>query len=115
MFFCVVCSCYNDFRWILFAWFVPAILGMVGAGLYFLFVPNALDTTFAYARTLLGNEGMPKLASNGLSVQMYAVENRKTVYTPFPRPALTLFFLSGFLPIQRKVSIFYPENAQLPR
>ena len=24
------------------------------------------------------------------------------------------FFLSGFLPIQRKVSIFYPENVQLP-
>ena len=46
---------------------------------------------------------------------METVENRKTVYSPFPQPALTLFFLSGFLPIQRKVSIFYPENVQLPR
>lgn len=62
----------GNIRWILFAWFVPAILGMVGAGLYFLLVPNALDTTFAYARTLLGNEGLSQLASNGLSVQMYA-------------------------------------------
>lgn len=24
------------------------------------------------------------------------------------------FFLSGFLPIRRKVSIIYPENVQLP-
>ena len=39
----------------------------------------------------------------------------QAVYTPFPQPALTLYFLSGFLPIQRKVSIFYPENVQLPR
>ena len=50
------------------------------------------EVTFTY-----GNRGKPK-----------------TVYTPFPQPALTLFFLSAFLPIQRKVSIFYPENVQLP-
>ena len=41
-------------------------------------------------------------------------KTEKAVYTPFQQPALTLFFLSGFLSIQRKVSIFYPENVQLP-
>lgn len=63
----------GNIRWILFAWFVPAILGAIGAALYFLLVPNALDTTFAYARTLLGPEGLAQLESNGLSVQLYAV------------------------------------------
>ena len=71
----------GNIRWILFAWFVPVILGMIGAGLYFLFVPNALDTTFAYARTLLENEGMSRLASNGLSVQMYAVISAASAIT----------------------------------
>ena len=37
---------------------------MVEAEQYFLFVPNALDTTFTYARTLLGNEAMFQLESN---------------------------------------------------
>ena len=36
-------------------------------------------------------------------------KTEKTVYTPFPQPARTLFFLSGFLPIQRKVFIFTPR------
>ena len=40
---------------------------------------------------------------------METVENRKTVYTQFPQPTLTLFFLSGFFPIQRKVFIFTPR------
>ena len=44
-----------------------------GAALYFLLVPNAFDTTFAYVRTLLGNEGLSQLESNGLSVQTYAI------------------------------------------
>ena len=34
----------------------------------------------------------------------------QAVYAPFPQPALTLFFLSGFLPIQRKVPIFIPKT-----
>lgn len=37
-------------------------------------------------------------------------KTEKTVYTPFPQPARTLFFLSGFLPIQRKCSFFVPRT-----
>ena len=62
----------GNFRWILIAWFVPAILGTAGAVLYFLLVPNALDTTFAYVRTSLGVESLSQLESAGLSVQLYA-------------------------------------------
>ena len=75
----------GNFRWILIAWFVPAILGMVGAALYFLLVPNAFDTTFAYVRTLLGNEGLSQLESNGLSGQTYAIISAVSAitYAPF--------------------------------
>ena len=75
----------GNFRWILIAWFVPAILGMVGAALYFLLVPNAFDTTFAYVRTLLGNEGLSQLESNGLSGQTYAIISTVSAitYAPF--------------------------------
>ena len=54
---------------------------------------------------------MPRLETD----EAFDAESDDTEHTPFPQPALTLFFLSGFLLIQRKVSIFYPENAQLPR
>ena len=82
----------GNIRWLLFAWFVPSILGMVGAGLYFLLVPNALDTTFAYARTLLGNEGLSQLENNGLSVQMYAVISTVSAitYAPFVNMLLAI-------------------------
>ena len=75
----------GNFRWILIAWFVPAILGMVGAALYFLLVPNAFDTTYAYVRTLLGNEGLSQLESNGLSGQTYAIISvvSAITYAPF--------------------------------
>ena len=75
----------RNFRWSLIAWFVPAILGMVGAALYFLLVPNAFDTTFAYVRTLLGNEGLSQLESNGLSGQTYAIISvvSAITYAPF--------------------------------
>ena len=68
----------GNFRWILVAWFAPAALGVAGAALYFLLVPNALDTTFAYVRTSLGIEKLSQLESAGLSVQLYAM-----TYAPF--------------------------------
>ena len=38
----------------------------------------------------------------------------QAVYAPLPQPALTLVFLSGFLPMQRNMFIFYPKGVQLP-
>ena len=75
----------GNFRWILVAWFAPAILGAVGAVLYFMLVPNAFDTTFAYVRTLLENEGLSQLESNGLSGQTYAIISAVSAitYAPF--------------------------------
>ena len=64
----------GNLRWILVAWFAPVALGVAGAALYFLLVPNALDTTFAYIRTSLG-----------LSVQLYALIGAVSAmtYAPF--------------------------------
>ena len=75
----------GNLRWILVAWFAPVALGVAGAALYFLLVPNALDTTFAYIRTLLGNEGLSQLESNGLSIQTYAIISTVSAitYAPF--------------------------------
>lgn len=38
----------GNIGWIMGAWFVPAILGTLGAALYFLMVPDALDTSLSY-------------------------------------------------------------------
>ena len=75
----------GNLRWILVAWFAPVALGVAGAALYFLLVPNALDTTFAYVCTLLGNEGLSQLESNGLSIQTYAIISTVSAitYAPF--------------------------------
>ena len=75
----------RDLGWILVAWFAPAALGAAGAALYFLLVPNALDTTFAYVRTSLGVEGLSQLESAGLSLQLYALIGAVSAmtYAPF--------------------------------
>ena len=75
----------GNLRWILVAWFAPVALGAAGAALYFLLVPNAFDTTFAYVCTLLGNEGLSQLESNGLSIQTYAIISTVSAitYAPF--------------------------------
>ncbi len=61
------------------------LLWAFGAALYFLLIPNALDTTFTYARTLLGDEGLSQLESKGLSIQMYAAISAVSAitYAPF--------------------------------
>lgn len=75
----------GNLRWILVAWFAPVALGAAGAALYFLLVPNALDTTFAYIRISLGVESLSQLESAGLSVQLYACIGAVSAmtYAPF--------------------------------
>lgn len=58
--------------WLLAAWFLPAVLGTVGAALYFWLMPGAWDTSFAYGAALLGAEGLQQLESSGLSMPVYA-------------------------------------------
>ena len=101
----------GNFRWILIAWFVPAILGMVGAALYFLLVPNAFDTTFAYVRTLLGNEGLSQLESNGLSGQTYAIISAVSAitYAPFVNMLFAVGEERSWKNHNRKTTLWYAE------
>ena len=83
----------GNLRWILVAWFAPVALGAAGAALYFLLVPNAFDTTFAYVCTLLGNEGLSQLESNGLSIQTYAIISTVSAITY--APCVNMLFAVG--------------------
>ena len=82
----------KNLRWLLIAWLLPTILGMIGAALYFLVTPDAWDTTFSYANGLLGAEGLRQLEANGLSLKQYAVISTISAvsYAPFINMLLTI-------------------------
>ena len=61
----------GNIRWILAAWFVPAVLGTLGAALYFLLVPEALDLQFTALYAALGETGEAQMEQSGLSVPLY--------------------------------------------
>lgn len=83
----------GNIRWILFAWFAPAVLGTLGAALYFLLVPKALDMELSYLYNVLGSEGICQLENSGLSVSMYVVISCISALTF--APWLNLFFAVG--------------------
>ena len=62
-------------RWVLAAWFGPAILGAAGAALYFLLVPQALDLNFSYIRAALGAEQIALMEAGGMTLTRYALDS----------------------------------------
>lgn len=83
----------GNIRWIMGAWFGPAALGAMGAALYFLMVPDALDTSFSYLHSVLGAEGVRQMESSGLSVQQYVISScvASLTYAPW----LNMLFAVG--------------------
>ena len=83
----------GNIRWILGAWFGPAVWGTLGAALYFLMVPDALDTSFTYLYNMLGTEGVRQMESSGLSVLQYAISScvASMTYAPW----LNMLFAIG--------------------
>ena len=63
----------GNVRWLFAAWFVPAVLGLLGAALYFGLFPSRLDLTGAYLTAQLGEAGMAQLEAAGLSVKSYVL------------------------------------------
>ncbi len=53
------------------AWLGPAVLGVLGAVLYFVVFPGRLDTTGALLTAQLGEEGLAQLEAQGLTPQSY--------------------------------------------
>ena len=80
-------------RWGLAAWFLPALLGSLGAALYFLLVPAALDLRFTALYAALGEAGVAQMEQNGLSVPLYVGINALVAlsYAPW----LNMFFAVG--------------------
>lgn len=60
-------------KYLFIAWFVPAILGAVGAALYFVLFPNAYDSSYSYIYTQIGDAGVAQLEAQGLTVPLYVV------------------------------------------
>ena len=83
----------GNIGWIMGAWFGPAVLGAMGAILYFLMVPDALDTSFSYIYNVLGAEGIRQMESSGLSVWQYVISScvASLTYAPW----LNMFFAIG--------------------
>ena len=63
----------GNVKWIAAAWFVPAVLGTVGAALYFLLVPDALDTSLSYITAALGADAIHQMEGSGTSVSRYVL------------------------------------------
>lgn len=75
----------KDLTWVLVAWLLPAVLGTLGAVLYFLIMPEAWDTSLSYALVSLGAEGVQQLENSGLSLKLYALISTVSAvtYAPF--------------------------------
>ena len=83
----------GNIRWILAAWFLPAVLGVLGAALYFLVTPAALDTSFSYITAALGAEAVAQMESSGMTMARYAVVSCIAAMTY--APLINLFFAVG--------------------
>lgn len=63
----------GNIPYILGAWFVPPLLGIAGAALYFLIFPQAFDTDFSFLLSQIGEEGMAQLEATGMSPSAYII------------------------------------------
>ena len=58
----------HKWKYFLIAWFMPAVLGIIGAGLYFIIFPNSFDPTMSNIGMQLGEEGLKALEEAGMSL-----------------------------------------------
>lgn len=62
----------GNVRWILLAWFGPAVLGVLGTALYFFIFPDRLDLSGAYLAELGGEAVLDQLSAQGITFPIYA-------------------------------------------
>ena len=77
---------------ILTAWFAPAVLTALGAGLYFLFFPGHFDVTGAYVSASAGPEALRQMEEQGLTYPAYLLISAVSavVYAPVINTFLAL-------------------------
>lgn len=75
------------------AWFLPAVLTVLGAILYFVIFPNRFDTTGQYLAQAAGQAGMEQLEAMGITPVMYALIGaiQAITFAPF----INMFFALG--------------------
>lgn len=83
----------GNMRTILSAWFLPSILGTLGAFLFYVIFPNSFDTTFAYIRSMVGEAQLAQLEAQGMSLPVYAGISLVSALTY--APLLNMFFAVG--------------------
>lgn len=74
----------KNIRWILLAWFLPAVLTAVGAVLYYLVFPGHLDLSGSAMIESLGPEAMAQLVAQGLTYPMYVLISAAAALTYAP-------------------------------
>ena len=70
--------------WVFAAWFAPAVLGLLGAALYFALFPSRLDLSGAYLAAQLGDAGMEQLAKAGMDIRTYILVQSMAAVTWAP-------------------------------
>ena len=61
----------RNIRWIMMAWFIPAMLTAIGAALYFLVFPGHFDLSGSYMTASAGEAALEQLKAQGLTYPMY--------------------------------------------
>lgn len=80
-------------RWVFFALFVPAVVGTLGAGLYFAIFPNQYDPGFELIRQSMGEAVVAQLEAQGITMETYLITS--SISTLTIAPFFNMFFAVG--------------------
>lgn len=78
---------------ILLAWFLPGVLSILGAILYFVLFPNCLDLTGSYIVATVGEDALAQLEAQGMTFPVYVVVS--AVSAMLYAPWINMFFALG--------------------
>lgn len=78
---------------ILLAWFLPGVLSILGAILYFVLFPNRLDLTGSYIVATVGEDALAQLEAQGMTFPVYVVVS--AVSAMLYAPWINMFFALG--------------------
>lgn len=80
-------------KWVFFALWIPALLNLLGAALYFLIFPEQLDTEFVTMKQTIGDAALAQLEAQGLTVETYTILSSLGALTI--GPVLNMFLAVG--------------------
>lgn len=63
----------GNIGWILFSWFGPMVLTILGAVIFYIIFPNRLDWSGSYMAIQMGEEAMAELQATGITVPILTI------------------------------------------